>query len=73
MSKVTLSAAGVVRFMFGDTTLGTLKQEFTAHPTYATREEARNDMLEYSEVFTNNKRRHSTCHQTPEVGARCDM
>ena len=45
---------------------GTLKQELTYHDTYATREEARQAIFEYIEVFYNRKRRHSTLgYMTP--------
>ena len=39
---------------------GTLKQEPIYHDTYATREEARQTIFEYIEVFYNRQRRHST-------------
>jgi transposase InsO family protein len=38
---------------------GTLKTELTHHETYSTREEARQSLFEYIEVFYNRKRRHS--------------
>ncbi len=45
---------------------GTLKQEPIYHDTYATREEARQTIFEYIEVFYNRKRRHSTLgYMTP--------
>ena len=39
---------------------GTLKRELVYQRRYATREEARQDIFEYIEVFYNRKRRHST-------------
>jgi transposase InsO family protein len=39
---------------------GTLKTELTHHETFTTREEARQTLFEYIEVFYNRKRRHST-------------
>lgn len=39
---------------------GTLKRELVYHRRYATREEARQDIFEYIEVFYNRQRRHST-------------
>lgn len=45
---------------------GTLKQELTYHDTYATRQEARQAIFEYIEVFYNRKRLHSTLgYMTP--------
>jgi putative transposase len=38
---------------------GTLKTELTHHETFATRDEARQTLFEYIEVFYNRKRRHS--------------
>jgi putative transposase len=38
---------------------GTLKTELTHHETFTTREEARQTLFEYIEVFYNRKRRHS--------------
>ena len=39
---------------------GTLKRELVYHRHYATREDAKQDIFEYMEVFYNRKRRHST-------------
>jgi putative transposase len=39
---------------------GTLKRELVYHRHYATRDEARQDIFEYIEVFYNRKRRHSS-------------
>jgi putative transposase len=39
---------------------GTLKRELVYHRHYATRDEARQDIFEYIEVFYNRQRRHST-------------
>ena len=39
---------------------GTLKRELVYHRHYATREEAKQDIFEYIEVFYNRRRRHST-------------
>ena len=39
---------------------GTLKRELVYHRYYATRDEAKQDIFEYIEVFYNRKRRHST-------------
>ena len=39
---------------------GTLKKELVHHRHYATREEAKQDIFEYIEVFYNRQRRHST-------------
>jgi putative transposase len=39
---------------------GTLKRELLYHRHYATREDAKQDIFEYMEVFYNRKRRHST-------------
>ena len=38
---------------------GSLKTELIHHQRYATREEARQSLFEYLEVFYNRKRRHS--------------
>ncbi len=44
----------------------TLKTELTHHRHYQTREEAKQDIFEYIEVFYNHQRRHSTIgYQTP--------
>ena len=44
----------------------TLKTELTHHRRYQTREEARQEIFEYIEVFYNRQRRHSTIgYQTP--------
>jgi len=39
---------------------GTLKRELVYHRHYATRDEAKQDIFEYIEVFDNRQRRHST-------------
>jgi transposase InsO family protein len=39
---------------------GTLKRELVYHRHYATREETKQDIFEYIEVFDNRRRRHST-------------
>lgn len=39
---------------------GTLKRELIYHRHYATRDEAKQDIFEYIEVFYNRQRRHST-------------
>ena len=39
---------------------GTLKRELVYHRPYATREEAKQDIFEYIEVFSNRLRRHAT-------------
>ncbi len=39
---------------------GTLKNELVHQRRYATREEARQDIFEWIEVFYNRQRRHST-------------
>ncbi len=39
---------------------GTLKRELVCHRHYATRDEAKQDIFEYIEVFYNRTRRHST-------------
>ena len=39
---------------------GILKRELVYHRPYATREDARQDIFEYIEVFYNRRRRHST-------------
>ena len=39
---------------------GTLKRELVSHRRYVTREEARQEIFEYIEVFYNRLRRHST-------------
>jgi len=39
--------------------LGSLKREWTAHQYYATRQEARDDMIAYIEMFYNSRRKHS--------------
>lgn len=51
---------------------GTLKRELVYHRRYATREEARQDIFEYIEVFYNRQRRHSTLgyHSPAEYEAR---
>jgi putative transposase len=38
---------------------GSLKQEWTAHSQYATRQEARADVIDYIEMFYNSTRQHS--------------
>jgi hypothetical protein len=37
---------------------GSLKREFTDHRLYATREEAREDVVDHIEMFYNSRRRH---------------
>ncbi|MBH0210011.1 MAG: IS3 family transposase [Nitrospira sp.] len=51
---------------------GTLKRELVYHRHYATRDEARQDIFEYIEVFYNRQRRHSTLgyHSPAEYEAR---
>jgi transposase InsO family protein len=51
---------------------GTLKRELVYHRRYATREEAKQDIFEYIEVFYNRQRRHSTLgyHSPAEYEAR---
>ena len=51
---------------------GTLKRELVYHRRYATREEARQDIFEYIEVFYHRQRRHSTLgyHSPAEYEAR---
>ncbi len=45
---------------------GTLKRELIHHCQYRTREEARQEIFEYLEVFYNRQRRHSTLgYQSP--------
>jgi transposase InsO family protein len=45
---------------------GTLKRELIHHRQYRTREEARQEIFEYLEVFYNRQRRHSTLgYQSP--------
>ena len=39
---------------------GTLKKELVHHRRYRTREEAKQDIFEWIEVFYNRQRRHST-------------
>ncbi len=38
---------------------GSLKREWTSHRSYETRQEARDDIIEYIEMFYNSKRKHS--------------
>jgi transposase InsO family protein len=38
---------------------GSLKREWTSHRDYATRQEAREDIVVYIEMFYNSKRKHS--------------
>jgi len=38
---------------------GSLKREWTSHRSYDTRQEARDDIIEYIEMFYNSKRKHS--------------
>jgi transposase InsO family protein len=38
---------------------GSLKREWTAHRSYATRQEARDDIIAYIEMFYNSRRQHS--------------
>ena len=38
---------------------GSLKREWTAHRSYATRREARDDIIAYIEMFYNSRRKHS--------------
>jgi len=51
---------------------GTLKRELIYHRRYVTREEARQDIFEYIEVFYNRQRRHSMLgyHSSAEYEAR---
>ena len=51
---------------------GTLKRELVYHRHYATRDEAKQDIFEYIEVFYNRMRRHSTLgyHSPAEYEAR---
>ena len=51
---------------------GTLKRELVYHRRYVTREEARQDIFAYIEVFYNRQRRHSTLgyHSPAEFEAR---
>jgi len=51
---------------------GTLKRELVYHRRYATRDDARQDIFEYIEVFYNRQRRHSTLgyHSPAEYEAR---
>jgi transposase InsO family protein len=45
---------------------GTLKRELIHHRQYHTREEAKQEIFEYLEVFYNRQRRHSTLgHRSP--------
>jgi transposase InsO family protein len=47
---------------------GTLKTELVNHERYATRDEARQSIFEYIEVFYNRKRLHSALgYQSPEA------
>ena len=48
-----LDNAGAERFF------GSLKREWTAHRYYATRQEARDDIIAYIEMFYNSRRQHS--------------
>ena len=38
---------------------GSLKREWTVHRSYATRQEARDDIIAYIEMFYNSRRQHS--------------
>ncbi len=38
---------------------GSLKREWTSHRSYATRQEARDDIIAYIEMFYNSTRKHS--------------
>ena len=38
---------------------GSLKREWTAHRSYATRQEDRDDIIAYIEMFYNSRRQHS--------------
>nr|WP_213041952.1 IS3 family transposase [Nitrospira defluvii] len=51
---------------------GTLTRELVSQRRYVTREEARQDIFEYIEVFYNRHRRHSTLgyHSPAEYEAR---
>ena len=51
---------------------GTLKRELVSHRHDATRDDATRDIFEYSEVFYNRQRRHSTLgdHSPAEYEAR---
>jgi putative transposase len=51
---------------------GTLKTELTHHETYSTREEARESLFEYIEVFYNRQRRHSALdYRSPNEYEEC--
>ena len=51
---------------------GTLKRELVDHRHYTTRDEAKQDIFEFLEVFYNRQRRHSTLgyHSPAEYEAR---
>lgn len=50
----------------GESFFGTVKQELIHHRQYRTREEAKQEIFEYLEVFYNRQRRHSTLgYQSP--------
>ena len=51
---------------------GTLKRELVYHRHYATRDEAKQDIFEYIEVFYNRQHRHSTLgyHSPAEYEAK---
>lgn len=51
---------------------GSLKREWTAHRTYATRQEARDDIIAYIEMFYNSRRLHSYLgYVSPNVSEQC--
>jgi transposase InsO family protein len=52
---------------------GSLKREWTAHRTYATRQEARDDIIAYIEMFYNSRRKHSYLgYISPNDYEKCD-
>jgi transposase InsO family protein len=44
-----------------------MKTELVYHQHYQTRQEARENIFEYLEVFYNRKRLHSYCHYLPPL------
>ena len=64
--QVTSSGRCVTHNACVESFFGTMKQELIQYRLYRMRQEARQEFLEYLEVFYNRQRRHSTLvHRSP--------
>jgi putative transposase len=51
---------------------GSLKREWTTHRSYVTRQEARDEMIAYIEMFYNSRRKHSYLgYVSPNAYEKC--